>query len=103
MPERIAIREAPAFGKVVYDRCHALGLSAADLAGSADMTTDEIECSEEGGTDRRTRPPPRSVGTPRSPSGSATRRDTRSRVGLAGSSELVRLAGKQRRGCRWPT
>jgi hypothetical protein len=30
-PERIAIREAPAFGKVVYDRCHALGLSAADL------------------------------------------------------------------------
>ena len=45
-PERIAVREAPAFGKVVYDRCHALGLSVADLAGRADMTTGEIECSK---------------------------------------------------------
>jgi transcriptional regulator with XRE-family HTH domain len=50
-PERIAIREAPAFGKVAYDRYHALGLSVADLAGRADMATDEIECSKEGGTE----------------------------------------------------
>ena len=50
-PERIAIREARAFGKVVYDQCRALGLSVADLAGRADTTTDEIECSEEGGTE----------------------------------------------------
>jgi hypothetical protein len=79
-PERIAIREAPASGKVVYDRCHALGLSAADLAGSADMTTGEIECSEEGGTE---------------PAIALLRR-------LAGSSGLVSLAGKRRCGCRWP-
>jgi transcriptional regulator with XRE-family HTH domain len=50
-PERIAIREAAAFGKVVYDWCHALGLSVADLAGRADMATDEIECSKEGSTE----------------------------------------------------
>jgi len=31
-PERIAIREALAFGKAVYDRRVALGLSVADLA-----------------------------------------------------------------------
>ena len=50
-PERIAIREALAFGKAVYDQRHALGLSVADLAGRADMTIDEIECIEEGGTE----------------------------------------------------
>jgi transcriptional regulator with XRE-family HTH domain len=50
-PERIAIREALAFGKAVYDRRVALGLSVADLALRADMTTDEIECMEEGGTE----------------------------------------------------
>ena len=49
-PERIAIREALAFGKAVYDQRRALGLSVADLAGRADMTADEIECIEEGGT-----------------------------------------------------
>ena len=32
-PERIAIREALAFGKAVYDQRHTLGLSVADLAG----------------------------------------------------------------------
>jgi len=32
--ERIAIRQAPAFGKVVYDRCHTLGLSVADPVGA---------------------------------------------------------------------
>jgi ribosome-binding protein aMBF1 (putative translation factor) len=50
-PERIAIREALAFGKAVRDQRRALGLSVADLAGRADMTADEIECIEEGGTE----------------------------------------------------
>jgi transcriptional regulator with XRE-family HTH domain len=35
----------------VYDQCRALGLSVADLAGRTDMTTGEIECIEEGGTE----------------------------------------------------
>jgi hypothetical protein len=43
-PERIAIREALAFGKAVYDRRVALGLSVAELALRAGMTADEIEC-----------------------------------------------------------
>jgi transcriptional regulator with XRE-family HTH domain len=50
-PERVAIREALAFGKAVYDQRGALGLSVADLAGRAGMTADEIECIEEGGTE----------------------------------------------------
>src|ERR1700730_1169669 len=50
-PERVAIREALAFGKAVYDQRCALGLSVADLAGRAGMTVDEIECIEEGGTE----------------------------------------------------
>jgi transcriptional regulator with XRE-family HTH domain len=50
-PERIAIREALAFGKAVYDRRAALGLSVAELATRAGMTTDKIECIEEGGTE----------------------------------------------------
>jgi O-glycosyl hydrolase len=50
-PERIAIREALAFGKAVYDQRCALGLSAADLAARADMTVDDVECIEEGGTE----------------------------------------------------
>ena len=40
-PERIAIREALAFGKALYDRRIALGLSVADLAQRAEMTADE--------------------------------------------------------------
>ena len=48
-PERIAIREALAFGKA-DQRC-ALGLTIAELAGRAGLTTDEIECIEEGGTE----------------------------------------------------
>jgi hypothetical protein len=40
-PERLAIREALAFGKAVYDQRRALGFSVADLAGRADMTVDE--------------------------------------------------------------
>jgi hypothetical protein len=41
-PERIAIREALAFGKAVYDQRCALGLSVADLAARADMTVDDV-------------------------------------------------------------
>jgi ribosome-binding protein aMBF1 (putative translation factor) len=50
-PERVAIREALAFGKALYDRRIALSLSVADLAERAAMTADEIECIEEGGTE----------------------------------------------------
>jgi transcriptional regulator with XRE-family HTH domain len=50
-PERIAIREALAFGKAVYDVRNALGLTIAELAGRAGMTEDEVECIEEGGTE----------------------------------------------------
>jgi transcriptional regulator with XRE-family HTH domain len=50
-PERIAIREALAFGKAVYDQRCALGLSVAELARRTGMTADEIECIEEGGTE----------------------------------------------------
>ena len=50
-PERIAIREALAFGKAVYDRRVALGLTVSDLAARAGMGADEIECIEEGGTE----------------------------------------------------
>jgi transcriptional regulator with XRE-family HTH domain len=50
-PERIAIREALAFGKALYDFRLSLGLSVLDLAQRAAMTADEIECIEEGGTE----------------------------------------------------
>ncbi len=50
-PQRIAIREALAFGKAVYDRRAELQMSVAELALRAGMTTDEIECIEEGGTE----------------------------------------------------
>jgi len=50
-PERIAIREALAFGKAVYDVRTALRLTVSDLAERAGMTDDEIECIEEGGTE----------------------------------------------------
>jgi transcriptional regulator with XRE-family HTH domain len=50
-PERIAIREALAFGKAVYDQRLALGQSIDEIAGRAGMTVDEIECIEEGGTE----------------------------------------------------
>ncbi len=49
--ERIAIREALAFGKAVYDRRIALDLTAAEVALRAGMTADQIECIEEGGTE----------------------------------------------------
>ena len=49
--ERVAIREALAFGKAVYDRRTALQLTIAELALRASMTTDEIERIEEGGTE----------------------------------------------------
>lgn len=47
--DRIAIREALAFGKAVHDRRTALGLSVTELACRAGTNTDEIECIEEGG------------------------------------------------------
>ena len=50
-PERIAIREALAFGKAVYDRRTTLSMTVAELAGRAGMTVDEVECIEEGGTE----------------------------------------------------
>lgn len=50
-PERIAIREALAFGKAVYDIRAELGLTITELAQRAEMTDDEIECIEEGGTE----------------------------------------------------
>lgn len=48
-PERIAVREALAFGKALYDRRVALGLTVDELALRAGMTSDEIERIEEGG------------------------------------------------------
>jgi len=50
-PERVAIREALAFGKAVYDRRIALSMTVAELAMRAGMTADEVECIEEGGTE----------------------------------------------------
>ena len=50
-PERIAIRQALAFGKAVYDRRTALQMSIAELALQVSMTANEIECIEEGGTE----------------------------------------------------
>jgi transcriptional regulator with XRE-family HTH domain len=50
-PERIAVRQALAFGKAVYDRRSALQMTIAELALRAGMTADEIECIEEGGTE----------------------------------------------------
>jgi len=50
-PERVAIREALAFGKAVYDQRRTLGLSVTDLAERTGMSADEIECIEEGGTE----------------------------------------------------
>jgi len=50
-PERIAIREALAFGKALYDIRTALGLSVAELAMRAALTDDDIESIEEGGSE----------------------------------------------------
>jgi transcriptional regulator with XRE-family HTH domain len=50
-PERIAIREALAVGKALYDRRTTLGLTIPELADRAGMTADEIECIEEGGSE----------------------------------------------------
>lgn len=49
-PERIAIREALAFGKAVYDRRTGLGWTIEQLAARADLSEDDVECIEEGGT-----------------------------------------------------
>jgi transcriptional regulator with XRE-family HTH domain len=50
-PERIAIREALAFGKALYDIRTELGLTVAEIAARTDMTDDDIERIEEGGTE----------------------------------------------------
>ena len=50
-PERIAIREALAFGKAVYDRRTTLSMTVAELPMRAGMTVDDVECIEEGGTE----------------------------------------------------
>ena len=42
-PERIAIREALAFGKALYDIRTALGLTVAELAMRASLTDDFME------------------------------------------------------------
>jgi transcriptional regulator with XRE-family HTH domain len=47
-PERIAIRDALALAKAVYDQRCALDLSISDLARRMDVTPDEIGCIEEG-------------------------------------------------------
>lgn len=47
----IAIREALAFGKAVYDQRQALGLTVAEVAMRTGMSSDDIECIEEGGTE----------------------------------------------------
>ena len=41
-PERLAIREALAFGKAVYDRRTALSMTVAELAIGAGMTIDTV-------------------------------------------------------------
>ncbi len=48
--DRIAIRQALAFGKALYDRRTALGLGTDELAARTGMEQDDIECIEEGGT-----------------------------------------------------
>jgi len=50
-PERIAIREALAFGKAVHGVRLAIRLTVSYVAGRAGMSDDEIECIEEGGTE----------------------------------------------------
>jgi ribosome-binding protein aMBF1 (putative translation factor) len=50
-PERLAIRQALAFGKALYDVRTTLGLSVAELALRASLTEDDIERIEEGGTE----------------------------------------------------
>jgi transcriptional regulator with XRE-family HTH domain len=50
-PKRLDIREALALGKAVYDRRTARGITVAELALRAGMTTDEIRCIEQGGTE----------------------------------------------------
>ena len=49
--EQVAIQEALAFGKAVYDRRTAVGMTVAELALRVGTTTDEIEHIEGGGTE----------------------------------------------------
>ena len=50
-PERVAVREALAFGKALYDIRTALGLTVAEIALRASLTDDDIERIEEGRTE----------------------------------------------------
>ena len=50
-PDRIAIRQALAFGKAVCDRRTALDMTIAEVALRAGLTADEVEYIEEGGTE----------------------------------------------------
>jgi DNA-binding XRE family transcriptional regulator len=50
-PERIATSEAQAFGQALCDARIVLGLSVAELALRADLSEDDIERIEEGGTE----------------------------------------------------
>src|SRR5690242_4106372 len=50
-PEQTAIREALASGRAVYDQRRTLGLSVLEPARRVEMTVDEVECIEEGGTE----------------------------------------------------
>ncbi|HUB41921.1 MAG TPA: helix-turn-helix transcriptional regulator [Streptosporangiaceae bacterium] len=50
-PQRATVREALALGNAVYDRRAALGITVAELALRAGMTTDEIRCIEDGRTE----------------------------------------------------
>ncbi len=54
-PERIAIREALAFGKALYDRRTALGLSVAQLAERAGMARTTSSASRRAVRRRRCR------------------------------------------------
>src|ERR1700722_16338959 len=58
-PERIAIREALAFGKALYDIRTALGLTVAELAMRASLTDAASARIEEGAPEPPTPPPPR--------------------------------------------
>ena len=51
IPSGSRSREALAFGKALYDVRTTLGLSVAELALRASFTEDDIECTEEGGTE----------------------------------------------------
>jgi transcriptional regulator with XRE-family HTH domain len=48
---RLELQRKATGPRCACDQRRALGLSVADLGGRADVTADEIECIEEGGTE----------------------------------------------------